>query len=61
MTHAEWVRFIVFSPDARIALTGSDDGTARLFDAETGQALGSIMEHGEEVVAPGSAPTARRS
>ena len=30
----------MFSPDGRIILTPSDDGTARLWDAATGQPIG---------------------
>ena len=37
--------FAHFSPDGQRLLTASDDGTARVWDARTGQALGEPMEH----------------
>jgi WD40 repeat protein len=38
--HSAPVTAAVFSPDGRHILTGSEDGTARLWDAATGSALG---------------------
>ena len=34
--HSSWVRAVVWSPDGRHILTGSGDGTARVWDATTG-------------------------
>jgi WD40 repeat protein len=34
--HANWVNTARFSPDGRLLLTGSDDKTARIWDAQTG-------------------------
>jgi WD40 repeat protein len=37
--HSNWLYSVSFSPDGRQALTGSQDGTARLWDVATGQEL----------------------
>ncbi|MGE3806662.1 MAG: protein kinase, partial [Gemmataceae bacterium] len=37
LRHSHWVWDVAFSPDGRLALTGSRDGTARLWDALTGK------------------------
>ncbi|MDQ3886289.1 MAG: trypsin-like peptidase domain-containing protein [Actinomycetota bacterium] len=36
LTHDDWVRQVVFSPDGTWVATASDDGTARVFDPTTG-------------------------
>jgi eukaryotic-like serine/threonine-protein kinase len=40
LTHHGHIYFAVFSPDGRIILTASDDGTARFWDTVTGQPIG---------------------
>ncbi len=40
LTHQGSVDAVAFSPDGKTVLTGSHDGTARLWDAATGQPLG---------------------
>ena len=47
---------VVFSPDGKLALTGGADGTARLWDAETGKQIGRPWRHGREVMAVAFAP-----
>ena len=42
MSHIETA---AFSPDGRLALTGSDDNTARLWDVATGEPLRIILGH----------------
>ena len=36
---------MAFSPDGKTVLTGSQDKTARLWDAATGEPIGQPMEH----------------
>ena len=53
MTHQGFVLAVAYSPDGKIILTGCADGTARLWDASTGQPIGPPMRHenGVEAVA----------
>ena len=47
---------VAYSPDGKALLTGSWDGTARLWDTATGQPLGPILEHPGRVVAVAFSP-----
>jgi eukaryotic-like serine/threonine-protein kinase len=41
----------IFSPDSKLVLTGGEDGTARLWDAESGAARGQPLQHDGPVLA----------
>ena len=45
-THAEVVYQAVFSPDGRLVLTSSKDGTAQVWDTATGKPAGPALKHG---------------
>ena len=50
------VRAVAFSPDGRTVLTGSEDKTARLWDAVTSQPIGPTLVHQGPVVAVAFSP-----
>ncbi len=43
--HTSTIKSVAYSPDGKTALTGSDDGTARLWDAATGKPLYLLLGH----------------
>ena len=45
LRHGSWIRAVAFSPDGETVLTGSDDGTARLWRADSGAPIGEPMRH----------------
>ena len=47
---------MAFSPDGKTVLTGSEDKTARLWDAATGQPLGPPLTHQGPVMAVAFSP-----
>jgi WD40 repeat protein len=59
LTHRGAVYAVAFSPDGKAVLTGSYDGTARLWDAATGQPIGSPLTHKDEVYAVAYSPDGR--
>jgi WD40 repeat protein len=53
------VRAVAVTPDGRQALSGSPDGTLRLWDLASGQALHTFTGHSEEVWAIAVTPDGR--
>src|SRR5262249_49147136 len=49
LQHEGKVLAVAFRPDGKTVLTGSEDNTARLWDAATGQALGAPLQHSHGV------------
>jgi tetratricopeptide (TPR) repeat protein len=45
LTHRDRVEGVAFSPDGKVALTGSSDQTARLWNARTGEPIGPPLMH----------------
>ena len=43
--HKDWVYSVSFSPDGQTLASGSDDGTVRLWDVNTGNLLHTLTEH----------------
>ncbi|HEX4965499.1 MAG TPA: AAA-like domain-containing protein [Thermoanaerobaculia bacterium] len=56
LLHAEDVNAVAFSPDGRTVFTGSDDGTARLWDAHSGKLLSPTFQHQRYVSAVAFSP-----
>jgi eukaryotic-like serine/threonine-protein kinase len=59
LRHSDRVHFVAFSPDGRSALTASLDGTARLWDALTGETRGATMRHGGGILQADFSPDSR--
>jgi len=58
--HTDAVLFAAYSPDGTKILTTSADGTARLWDARTGQMLVPPMHHQDSVLTGGFSPDGKR-
>jgi WD40 repeat protein/tRNA A-37 threonylcarbamoyl transferase component Bud32 len=57
--HRETVRMIVFSPDGRLLISGSNDDTARIWDSASGQPVGRELVHRGEVFTVGFSPNGK--
>jgi WD40 repeat protein len=51
LSHSKAIAVVAFSPDGKLALTASDDGTVQLWDAATGEPHGDPLMHGGSVQA----------
>jgi WD40 repeat protein len=58
--HDGAVQTVTFSPDGKRVVTGSSDGTARIWDAATGQPLAVLIGHDGSVRAAAFSPDGRR-
>jgi WD40 repeat protein len=58
--HQREVHSAAFSPDGRRIITASWDGTAQLWDAESGMTLRTLTGHEEEVYHAAFSPNGRR-
>ncbi len=59
LRHTDQAHFVAFSPDGRTAVTTSSDGTARLWDALTGEPRGATLRHEGSVVQAEFSPDGR--
>jgi WD40 repeat protein len=57
--HTSYVLTVVFSPDGRLALSGSSDGTARLWNVETGKPVYCLEGHKGAVPSVAFSPDGR--
>ena len=60
LTHRSTVRDVAFSPDGNRLLTASHDGTARVWDAQTGSPITPELKHGRWVFHAEFSPDGRR-
>jgi len=59
LQHNEPVNAVIFSPDGKVAITSSDDNTARMWDVKTGEPRGEPMRHGGPVNAAAASPVSQ--
>jgi eukaryotic-like serine/threonine-protein kinase len=60
LKHEGWVCSAQFSPDGKHVVTASNDHTARVWDAQTGQPLTEPLKHGDLVMSAQFSPDGKR-
>jgi WD40 repeat protein/serine/threonine protein kinase/tetratricopeptide (TPR) repeat protein len=60
LKHSGWVSSVQFSPDGKRVVTASFDGTARVWDAQTGQPLTEPLKHTTNVWSAQFSPDGKR-
>ncbi|KAH3104079.1 hypothetical protein KXW41_009392 [Aspergillus fumigatus] len=58
--HSSWVSSVAFSPDGQRIVSGSDDNTIKLWDAQTGSELRSLEGHSDWVHSVAFSPDGQR-
>ncbi|KAH1322785.1 hypothetical protein EMGR_000402 [Emarellia grisea] len=58
--HSSWVSSVAFSPDGQRIVSGSDDNTIKLWDAQTGSELQSLQGHSDSVHSVAFSPDGQR-
>ncbi|EDN95820.1 hypothetical protein SS1G_11699 [Sclerotinia sclerotiorum 1980 UF-70] len=59
--HSDWVNSVAFSPDKKVIVSGSDDGTIRFWDITTGKSLQVFEDHSGEVNSVAFSPDGKMS
>jgi tRNA A-37 threonylcarbamoyl transferase component Bud32 len=59
--HMSWVLALAFSPDGKMALTGSADGTVRLWELESGREMRRLEGHTDQVLCVAFSPVSRQA